>query len=48
MAYFDLNDFKQINDNYGHQAGDQALVQFASLLKSSFSRVRCDCPSGWG
>ncbi|EGA71599.1 GGDEF family protein [Vibrio sinaloensis DSM 21326] len=36
LAYFDLNDFKQINDNYGHQAGDQALVQFASLLKSSF------------
>mgnify|MGYP005989225543 FL=1 len=32
LIYFDLNKFKQINDTHGHQAGDQALVDFADLL----------------
>lgn len=28
----DLNGFKQINDNYSHSAGDDALVAFANIL----------------
>ncbi len=33
LFFMDLNKFKLINDNHGHQAGDQALMQTATRLK---------------
>lgn len=32
LVYLDLNKFKEINDIYGHKAGDKVLIDFAELL----------------
>ena len=36
LIAFDLNKFKEINDNYGHQAGDRALLAMAERLEKCF------------
>ncbi len=35
MAYLDLDNFKEINDTFGHSAGDDLLVKVAKLLKGN-------------
>lgn len=39
LLYFDLNNFKPMNDKYGHDFGDQVLIKFATILKAS---IRAD------
>ena len=34
LAMLDLDFFKKVNDQYGHEAGDHLLVHFANLIKS--------------
>ena len=36
LLYVDLDAFKPINDDYGHQEGDRALILFAEQLKHFF------------
>jgi diguanylate cyclase (GGDEF)-like protein len=38
LAIFDLDHFKQLNDRYGHPAGDQVLKAFADVLRSGIRK----------
>jgi len=36
LLFIDMDDLKWINDHYGHNEGDQALIDLANILKKTF------------
>jgi len=46
LLYIDLDNFKPVNDRFGHAAGDEVLKQFANILHSH-SRIG-DLPARLG
>jgi diguanylate cyclase (GGDEF)-like protein/PAS domain S-box-containing protein len=36
LTFIDLGEFKEINDNFGHEAGDQALIEVSKFLLTLF------------
>ena len=36
FCLFDANKFKYVNDNFGHSAGDQVLIEIANNMKKTF------------
>lgn len=46
LIFIDLDNFKQINDTYGHLAGDRYLLEFSGLLNRSLRTT--DIIARWG
>lgn len=47
VMMMDVDDFKHINDNYGHTMGDRALREIAKILRDN-TRTATDAPGRWG
>lgn len=46
LIFFDLDNFKKLNDEYGHEAGNLVLRKVAKIIKSSIREV--DIPIRYG
>lgn len=43
---FDIDDFKSINDTYGHHVGDKVIIQIADVMREHISEN--ELPARWG
>ncbi|BDH62689.1 hypothetical protein MTP04_28190 [Lysinibacillus sp. PLM2] len=37
IVLLDIDDFKKVNDHWGHEVGDQAIIEFANRIKSAIN-----------
>jgi len=46
ILFLDVDDFKKINDSFGHEVGDKVLIRLAKVLKESVREMDLVCR--WG
>ena len=46
VIFMDLDNFKNINDSYGHSYGDEILIQVADRIRSFFKKDNLICRQG--
>ena len=46
ILFFDIDDFKRVNDNFGHAIGDKVLMRIAEIMKNNIRQS--DLFARWG
>ena len=46
LLFLDIDDFKNVNDKYGHATGDKMLIRIAEILKNNIRKT--DLLARWG
>ncbi len=46
LLFMDVDHFKKVNDNYGHDSGDAVLKELARILKSATREIDVSCRFG--
>lgn len=48
VVLLDVDHFKQVNDTYGHDVGDQLLAKIAAMLRNALVKDKGDCAIRFG